>query len=76
MELAGAPIMNDLHQVVGIAHKGGSLEHKQLAIEVSELCQTCQTNSCEYACLSLGGLVATAFISVTVIAALVRPCGV
>ena len=35
--MSGGPIMNDLNQVVGIAHKGGSSEHKQLAIEVSEL---------------------------------------
>ncbi|MHB8270591.1 reverse transcriptase domain-containing protein [Bradyrhizobium sp.] len=35
--ISGGPIINDLHQVIGIAHKGGSSEHKQLAIEVSEL---------------------------------------
>jgi RNA-directed DNA polymerase len=34
---SGGAIINDLHQVVGIAHKGGGSEHKQLAIEVSEL---------------------------------------
>jgi RNA-directed DNA polymerase len=35
--ISGGPIINDLHQVVGIAHKGGNSEPKQLAIEVSEL---------------------------------------
>ncbi|MFC5326316.1 reverse transcriptase domain-containing protein [Bradyrhizobium oligotrophicum] len=35
--LSGGPIVNDLHQVVGIAHKGGGSEHKQLAVDVSEL---------------------------------------
>ncbi|MHC2294031.1 RNA-directed DNA polymerase [Bradyrhizobium barranii subsp. barranii] len=35
--ISGGPIINDLHQVVGIAHKGGNLEQKQYAIEVSEL---------------------------------------
>ncbi len=35
--MSGGPITNDLHQVIGIAHKGGGSEHKQLAIEVSEL---------------------------------------
>ena len=35
--ISGGPIINDLHQVVGIAHKGGSSEPKQLAIDVSEL---------------------------------------
>jgi len=35
--ISGGPIINDLNQVVGIAHKGGSSEHKQLAIEISEL---------------------------------------
>lgn len=35
--ISGGPIINDLHQVIGIAHKGGTSEPKQLAIEVSEL---------------------------------------
>jgi RNA-directed DNA polymerase len=35
--MSGGPIINDLHQVIGIAHKGGGSEHKQLAVEVSEL---------------------------------------
>jgi RNA-directed DNA polymerase len=35
--ISGGPIINDLHQVIGVAHKGGGSEHKQLAIEVSEL---------------------------------------
>jgi hypothetical protein len=35
--ISGGPIVNDRYQVVGIAQRGGSGEHKQLAIEVSEL---------------------------------------
>jgi RNA-directed DNA polymerase len=35
--ISGGPLINDLHQVVGIAHKGGTSEPKQLAIEISEL---------------------------------------
>jgi RNA-directed DNA polymerase len=35
--ISGGPILNDLHQVIGIAHKGGSSEPRQLAIDVSEL---------------------------------------
>lgn len=35
--MSGGPVMNNLHQVVGIAHKGGASESKQLAIEIYEL---------------------------------------
>jgi RNA-directed DNA polymerase len=35
--ISGGPIVNDRYQVIAIAHRGGNLEHKQLAIEVSEL---------------------------------------
>jgi hypothetical protein len=35
--ISGGPIVNDRYQVVGIALKGGNGEHKQLAVEVSEL---------------------------------------
>lgn len=35
--ISGGPIVNDRYQVIAIAHRGGNQEHKQLAIEVSEL---------------------------------------
>jgi S1-C subfamily serine protease len=35
--ISGGPIVNDRYQVIAIAHKGGNQEHKQLAVEVSEL---------------------------------------
>lgn len=35
--ISGGPIVNDRWQVIAIAHRGGNQEHKQLAIEVSEL---------------------------------------
>ena len=35
--ISGGPIINDRYQVIAIAHKGGNQEHKQLAVEVSEL---------------------------------------
>ena len=35
--ISGGPIVNDRYQVVAIAHRGGNQEHKQLAVEVSEL---------------------------------------
>ena len=35
--ISGGPIVNDQHQVVGIAKKGGNQERKQLGVEVSEL---------------------------------------
>jgi S1-C subfamily serine protease len=35
--ISGGPIVNDRYQVIGIAYRGGNQEHKQLAIEVSEL---------------------------------------
>ena len=35
--ISGGPIVNDRYQVVAIAHRGGNQEHKQLAVEVTEL---------------------------------------
>lgn len=35
--ISGGPIVNDRYEVVGVAHRGGSQEHKQLAVEISEL---------------------------------------
>lgn len=35
--ISGGPIINDQHQVIGVAQKGGIQERKQLAVEVSEL---------------------------------------
>ena len=35
--ISGGPIVNDRYQVLAIAHRGGHQEHKQLAVEVSEL---------------------------------------
>ena len=35
--ISGGPVVNDRYQVIAIAHKGGNQEHKQLAVEVSEL---------------------------------------
>ncbi|WP_187434765.1 reverse transcriptase domain-containing protein [Bradyrhizobium cytisi] len=35
--ISGGPVVNDQHQVIGIAKKGGIEERKQLAVEVSEL---------------------------------------
>jgi hypothetical protein len=35
--ISGGPIVNDRYQVIAIAHRGGNQEHKQLAVEVSEL---------------------------------------
>lgn len=35
--LSGAPILNDRNQVIGIGHKGGLSETKQIAVELSEL---------------------------------------
>jgi RNA-directed DNA polymerase len=35
--ISGGPIINDRYQVIGIAHRGGSQESKQLAVEISEL---------------------------------------
>ncbi len=35
--ISGGPIVNDRYQVVGIAQRGGNGEHKQLAVEISEL---------------------------------------
>jgi hypothetical protein len=35
--ISGGPIINDQHYVVGLAHKGGTSEPKQLAIEIFEL---------------------------------------
>ena len=35
--ISGGPIVNDRYQVIAIAHRGGYQEHKQLAVEVSEL---------------------------------------
>jgi RNA-directed DNA polymerase len=35
--ISGGPIVNDRYQVIAIAHRGGNKEHKQLAVEVSEL---------------------------------------
>jgi hypothetical protein len=35
--ISGGPIVNDRYQVIAIAQRGGNDEHKQLAVEVSEL---------------------------------------
>jgi RNA-directed DNA polymerase len=35
--MSGGPIINDQHQVIGVAKKGGIQERKQLAVEVAEL---------------------------------------
>jgi RNA-directed DNA polymerase len=35
--ISGGPIVNDRYQVIAIAHRGGNQQHKQLAVEVSEL---------------------------------------
>src|SRR5712664_826217 len=35
--ISGGPIVNDRYQVIGIAQRGGNGEHKQLAVEISEL---------------------------------------
>jgi hypothetical protein len=35
--ISGGPIVNDRYEVIGIAYRGGHQEHKQLAVEVSEL---------------------------------------
>jgi hypothetical protein len=35
--ISGGPIVNDRYQVIAIAQRGGHQEHKQLAVEVSEL---------------------------------------
>jgi hypothetical protein len=35
--ISGGPIVNDRYQVIAIAQRGGNQEHKQLAVEVSEL---------------------------------------
>jgi len=35
--ISGGPIVNDRYQVIGIAHRGGNQEHKQFAVDVSEL---------------------------------------
>jgi RNA-directed DNA polymerase len=35
--ISGGPIVNDRYQVIAIVHRGGNREHKQLAVEVSEL---------------------------------------
>jgi hypothetical protein len=35
--ISGGPIVNDRYQVIAIAHRGGNREHKQLAVEISEL---------------------------------------
>jgi RNA-directed DNA polymerase len=37
--ISGGPIVNNRYQVIGIAHRGGQQEHKQLAVEISELLQ-------------------------------------
>jgi RNA-directed DNA polymerase len=37
--ISGGPIVNDRYQVIAIAQRGGNQEHKQLAVEVSELLQ-------------------------------------
>jgi RNA-directed DNA polymerase len=34
---SGGPIVNDRYQVIGIAQRGGNAEHKQLAVEMSEI---------------------------------------
>jgi len=35
--MSGGPIINDRYQVIGITHRGGYSEHKQLAVDISEL---------------------------------------
>jgi RNA-directed DNA polymerase len=35
--LSGGPIVNDRYQVIAIVHRGGNQQHKQLAVEISEL---------------------------------------
>jgi len=35
--ISGGPIVNDRYQVIAIAHRGGTNEHKQLGVDVSEL---------------------------------------
>jgi len=35
--ISGGPIVNGRYQVIAIAHRGGNQEHKQLAVEVTEL---------------------------------------
>jgi hypothetical protein len=35
--ISGGPVVNDRYQVVGIAKRGGPLENKQIAIDVSVL---------------------------------------
>lgn len=35
--ISGGPIVNARYQVIAVAHRGGNSEHKQLAVEVSEL---------------------------------------
>jgi RNA-directed DNA polymerase len=40
--ISGGPIVNDRYQVIAIAKRGGNREHKQLAVEVSELLRLAQ----------------------------------
>lgn len=35
--MSGGPVVNDRYQVLAIVHRGGNQEHKQLAVDVSEL---------------------------------------
>jgi hypothetical protein len=35
--ISGGRVINDRYQVIAISNRGGSTEHKQLAVEVSEL---------------------------------------
>jgi hypothetical protein len=35
--MSGGPVLNDKYEVIGLIHKGGNQEHKQLAIDVGEL---------------------------------------
>jgi len=35
--LSGGPVVNERYEVLGVIHKGGALEQKQLAIDVSEV---------------------------------------
>jgi hypothetical protein len=35
--ISGGPIVNDRYQVIAVAQRGGNQEHKQLAVEISEL---------------------------------------
>jgi hypothetical protein len=35
--ISGGPIVNSRYQVIAVSHRGGNQEHKQLAIDVSEL---------------------------------------